>query len=197
MRLHLPDMGKGGDTNPRSQSPAVVSGAHGTLPVGKPYTDEVDFTWMCDEEVCHCAQFPTPVVYGCSHSAATSQQPHRSRRMEILKKHPEIKKLYGHEPKTKYMVAVTVLLQTYLAVKMIDSSWPVFLAVAYFIGATCNHSLFLAIHEWSHNLGFKSAEHNKMASMFANLPIGFPYSASFKPYHMDHHRNQVSRTGWP
>lgn len=133
---------------------------------GKDYTDETDFTWMLDEE------------------------PHRSRRMAILKKHPEIKKLYGHEWKTKYMVAATVLLQTFLAVAMREASWPVYLFVVYVVGATCNHSLFLAIHEWSHNLGFKTPRANQIGSMFANLAIGIPYSASFKPYHMDHHRNQ-------
>jgi len=133
---------------------------------GKEYGPDVDFTWKCDEE------------------------PHRSRRMEILRKHPEIKQLYGHEWKTKYIVAATVGLQTFLAVAMRDKSWPVFLIVAYVVGATCNHSLFLAIHEWSHNLGFKKPVDNQIGSMFANLPIGLPYSASFKPYHMDHHRNQ-------
>eukprot|EP01047_Picozoa_sp_COSAG01_P001725 COSAG01_NODE_41_length_32446_cov_41.218877_9_plen_250_part_00 len=121
---------------------------------------------------------------------ATVVQPHRSRRREILQKHPEIKELFGHEWKTKYMVAATVLLQTFLAAAMRNQSWPVFLLTAYVVGATCNHSLFLAIHEWSHNLGFKRPVANQVGSMFANLPIGFPYSASFKPYHMDHHRNQ-------
>ena len=124
-------------------------------------------------------------------SVAPPRQPHRSRRLEILKKHPEIKKLYGYEWKTKYMVAATVTLQTWLALRMANESWAVFLLVAYMVGATANHSLFLAIHEWSHNLGFKKAEHNRLASIFANLPIGAPYAASFKPYHMDHHRNQV------
>ena len=50
---------------------------------GKEYNEEADFTWMLDEE------------------------PHRSRRMTILKAHPEIKQLYGHEWKTKYIVAAT------------------------------------------------------------------------------------------
>lgn len=130
------------------------------------YNGDADFTWMANEE------------------------PHRSRRAEILKKHPEIKRLYGHEWRTKYMVAATVLLQTALAVAMRNTSWPLFLAVIYIVGATANHSLFLAIHEWSHNLGFKNPSHNQIASAFANVPIGIPYSASFKPYHMDHHRNQ-------
>jgi sphingolipid delta-4 desaturase len=66
-------------------------------------------------------------------------QPHRARRKEILEKYPEIKKLFGHEPKTKYMVAATVALQTFLAAAMREQSWPVFLTVAYVVGATCNH----------------------------------------------------------
>jgi len=130
------------------------------------YSAEADFTWMANEE------------------------PHRSRRTEILRKHPEVKKLYGHEWRTKYMVAATVTLQTVLAANMVDASWPLFLGVVYIVGATANHSLFLAIHEWSHNLGFQKPLHNQIASAFANLPIGVPYSALFKPYHMDHHRNQ-------
>lgn len=48
-------------------------------------------------------------------------------------------------------------------------------------GGTVNHALFLAIHELSHNLGFKSVLHNKLFSILAcNLPIAFPYAASFK-----------------
>jgi hypothetical protein len=69
-------------------------------------------------------------------------------------------------------------------------SWPSYLAVVYIVGATANHSLFLAIHELSHNLGFKSIAANKLCSMLANLPIGIPYCITFKPYHMEHHRFQ-------
>lgn len=49
----------------------------------------------------------------------------------------------------------------------------------------------MGIHELSHNLGFKSIKANKLYSILvANVPIGFPYAASFKPYHMDHHKYQ-------
>jgi sphingolipid 4-desaturase/C4-monooxygenase len=51
---------------------------------------------------------------------------------------------------------------------------------AYIIGATANQNLFLAIHEISHNLAFKSAFANRLFAIFANLPIGIPYSASFR-----------------
>lgn len=58
-------------------------------------------------------------------------------------------------------------------------SWK-FWAVAYVFGATANQNLFLAIHEISHNLAFRSARLNRLIAIFANLPIGIPYSASFR-----------------
>lgn len=58
-------------------------------------------------------------------------------------------------------------------------SWP-FLVTAYVVGATANQNLFLAIHEISHNLAFKSPTANRLLAIFANLPIGIPYSASFR-----------------
>jgi sphingolipid delta-4 desaturase len=48
------------------------------------------------------------------------------------------------------------------------------------IGGTANHNLFLAIHEITHNLAFKGIKPNKLIAIFANLPIGIPYSAAFK-----------------
>ena len=73
----------------------------------------------------------------------------------------------------------------------LEWSWGAYLAAIYIVGATANHSLFLAIHELSHNLGFKSVTYNKLLGMLANLPIGIAYSITFKPYHMEHHRYQV------
>jgi hypothetical protein len=58
-------------------------------------------------------------------------------------------------------------------------SWK-FWAVAYVFGATANQNLFLAIHEISHNLAFRSPLANRLFAIFANLPIGVPYSASFR-----------------
>lgn len=62
------------------------------------------------------------------------------------------------------------------------------LLVSYIVGATANQNLFLAIHEISHNLAFKSPTLNRLFAVFANLPIGLPYSAAFRvrqsPYHV-------------
>ena len=129
-----------------------------------------------------------------------TEEPHRTRRMAILKAHPEVSvdysdnclfvytpfikvtKLMGHEPLTKYVVSFVVLLQLSLAILLRHTS-PLsftFIFCAYAIGGTANHNLFLAIHEITHNLAFKGITPNKLVAIFANLPIGIPYSAAFK-----------------
>ncbi|KZO94810.1 dihydroceramide delta-desaturase [Calocera viscosa TUFC12733] len=119
-----------------------------------------------------------------------TEEPHRSRRRQILKDHPEVTKLMGHEPLTKWVVLGVVALQlttAYLLRNTHPLSLP-FLAAAYAIGGTANHNLFLAIHEITHNLAFKGIKANKLLAIFANLPIGIPYSVMFKRYHIEHHK---------
>ncbi|KAL2021808.1 hypothetical protein VTK56DRAFT_6582 [Thermocarpiscus australiensis] len=120
-----------------------------------------------------------------------TEEPHRTRRLAIIKAHPEVTKLCGPEPLTKYVVAGVVALQLLLAHLLRGTpfwSWK-FWAVAYVFGATSNQNLFLAIHEISHNLAFRSPLANRLFAIFANLPIGLPYSASFRPYHLTHHKS--------
>ncbi|KFH45076.1 Dihydroceramide delta(4)-desaturase-like protein [Hapsidospora chrysogenum ATCC 11550] len=120
-----------------------------------------------------------------------TEEPHRTRRIAIIKAHPEITKLCGHEPLTKYVVAGVVALQVALAYYLRDTPFfsLKYWAIAYVFGATANQNLFLAIHEISHNLAFKSPFANRILAIFANLPIGIPYSASFRPYHLTHHKS--------
>ncbi|KAJ5763870.1 Sphingolipid delta(4)-desaturase [Penicillium manginii] len=120
-----------------------------------------------------------------------TEEPHRSRRQAIIKAHPEVTKLCGPEPLTKYVVFGVVATQITCAYLLRNTSildWR-FLATAYFIGATANQNLFLAIHEISHNLAFRSPLANRLLAIFANLPIGLPYSAAFRPYHLTHHKS--------
>lgn len=103
----------------------------------------------------------------------------------------QITKLCGPEPLTKYVVTGVVALQTFLAWYLHETPfWSLkFWLVAYVVGATANQNLFLAIHEISHNLAFRSPLANRVFAIFANLPIGIPYSASFRPYHLTHHKS--------
>ncbi|KAL7665052.1 sphingolipid 4-desaturase [[Candida] zeylanoides] len=117
-------------------------------------------------------------------------EPHVARRKAILKAHPEVAKLTGHEPVTKYYVLAVVALQLATAYALRHThplTWR-FVGAAYVVGATCNQAIFLAIHELSHNLLFRKPLHNKLFAIVANVPIGVPYSASFQPYHQLHHK---------
>ena len=120
-----------------------------------------------------------------------TEEPHKTRRLAIIKAHPEITKLCGPEPLTKWLVLLVVSLQILCAyaVRATPILSLTFFFTAYVIGATANQNLFLAIHEISHNLAFRSAFNNRAFAIVANLPIGIPYSAGFRPYHLTHHKS--------
>lgn len=88
----------------------------------------------------------------------------------------------GHEPFTKWIVLFVVTLQLLVAfaLRSTNPRSPLFIFLAYAIGGTANHNLFLAIHEITHNLAFKGIKANKLLAMFANLPIAVPYAVTFK-----------------
>ena len=71
-----------------------------------------------------------------------------------------------------------------------NASWPVLLLTAYAFGGFVTANLFLANHELSHNLAFKSAGANSTLGLVVNLPIGIPFSVAFKKYHLEHHMFQ-------
>lgn len=103
-------------------------------------------------------------------------------------------KLCGPEPLTKYVVLGVVTLQLTCAYLLRNTSmldWK-FLATAYVIGATSNQNLFLAIHEISHNLAFRSPLANRLLAIFANLPIGLPYSAAFRVSQKAFYRSETT-----
>lgn len=167
----LPDVSRAQHTilPPGSQSAGV------TATDGKAWlpriasTPEQDFLWMHTEE------------------------PHRSRRMAILKAHPEVRRLMGYEPLTKYVSLAVLLLQLGLAVylskytSLHPFSWQ-FLLLAYAVGGTANQNTFLAIHEITHNLAFRGLRANRLWAILVNGAIGVPYAMAFKPYHLEHHK---------
>lgn len=117
-----------------------------------------------------------------------SMDTHEGRRAQILEQYPEVKKLMIIEERTKYIIGATVILQ--LACSVL-STWiqdsVAFCLFSYVFGATISHSLFLAIHETTHNSCCKSLSGNQWLGILANLPIVIPYSATFRRYHLFHH----------
>ena len=115
---------------------------------------------------------------------------HSNRRSIILQTYPEIKNLMRPEWKSKWIALFFLLIpQIYISLNIYKLSLLNYILVTYFIGATINQALFLAIHECSHNLFFKSTNLNKIFSIFLNLPIVFPFSIAFRQYHLEHHKN--------
>lgn len=119
-----------------------------------------------------------------------TDEPHASRRREILSKYPQIKELFGPDPFALAKITLVVLIQLATATLLCDANFLKILLVAYFFGSFLNHNLFLAIHELSHNLAFSTPSYNRWLGIFANLPIGVPMSITFQKYHLEHHRYQ-------
>ncbi len=118
------------------------------------------------------------------------REPHRIRTRQILKEHPEMRKLIGKNPKTVFAIFGIVAFQVVLAWLVSAQSWWVIILAAYFLGAFADHALFVMIHECAHGLLFKNRSANRLAGILANLPQLFPSSVSFERYHIKHHSFQ-------
>eukprot|EP01087_Luapelamoeba_hula_P010364 TRINITY_DN2743_c0_g1_i2.p1 TRINITY_DN2743_c0_g1~~TRINITY_DN2743_c0_g1_i2.p1 ORF type:complete len:406 (-),score=79.34 TRINITY_DN2743_c0_g1_i2:149-1366(-) len=121
-----------------------------------------------------------------------SDEPHASRRKSMISEHSKVlQPLFGYEWKTKYIVCTLMAVQLAMAFWLGNEVGSLrFFLCAYVVGATITQSLFLAEHEISHNLAFRSFMHNKLFGIFANIPLVFPYFISFKFYHNEHHKHQ-------
>lgn len=123
----------------------------------------------------------------------THDQPHPSRTREILRTHPDVRRLFGANPWTAVILAGVVALQTTLAWSFGQLGlgyWWLALLVAWVVGAFCNHSLYVIIHEATHNLIFKSPFWNAWAAILADVPNLFPAATGFRVYHLKHHSHQ-------
>ncbi|XP_028396062.1 sphingolipid delta(4)-desaturase DES1-like [Dendronephthya gigantea] len=121
-----------------------------------------------------------------------TDEPHATRRKQILKAHPEVKKLMVVDHRFKYHVILLVILQLLVIPLIPHLSWTSFFLLTYFYGAVINHAILDAIHEISHNMAYGNSKplYNRLFGMFANLPTAVPVSVTFKRYHQDHHRFQ-------
>ncbi len=115
-------------------------------------------------------------------------QVHFVRRKEILRAHPEVLDLAG--PNRWTVLAVVGLVAAQIALAALQTTWPWWasLLLAYVIGATIAHALYVMIHEATHNLVARSATANRLIGIFCDVALGFPGAIAFRKYHLLHHR---------
>ncbi|HEY7292214.1 MAG TPA: fatty acid desaturase [Vicinamibacterales bacterium] len=116
-------------------------------------------------------------------------QHHTLRRRAILQAHPEVRDLVGPTASTAAWIVVLVAAQFSLALFVVRIPWWLWLPIAYIVGATVDHALWVLIHESIHNLVFRRPSLNKIAGIVANLPLVFPAALSFGRYHLLHHQH--------
>jgi sphingolipid delta-4 desaturase len=126
-----------------------------------------------------------------------TDEPHATRRREILAKYPQMKKLFGYDWRIALQFGLTVFVQIFMAYMVRNSSWTELLILTYVVSGTLNHSLSVGLHEISHNLAFGPHRPvaNRLLGFFANLPMGVPAFITFKRYHRDHHK-YLAVDGW-
>lgn len=119
-----------------------------------------------------------------------TDEPHTTRRRQILAKHPEMKQLMGHDWRIAIQFSIQVAVQIIMAYLVRDCTWIELLVLTYVVSGTLNHSLSVGLHEISHNLAFGAHRPfaNRMLGFMANLPMGVPAFITFKKYHRDHHK---------
>ena len=120
-----------------------------------------------------------------------TDEPHCSRRKEILKKYPQIKELYG--PDIRLLPCMLAIASAQIALSYYATfieDWRHYVLLAYAVGGTLTHWLSLGSHELSHNLCFHTTLYNELLGFVANCAQALPSCITFKRYHMEHHYKQ-------
>ncbi len=113
--------------------------------------------------------------------------PHPRRAREVLRRHPEVRELFGRYPTSAVYIVALVAMQVAIARLLQDAGalW-IFLA-AYLVGAFVSHALFVLIHDATHNLIVRGKLRNRLLGILCNVGQGFPSAMSFRTYHLLHH----------
>ncbi|CAG8470601.1 263_t:CDS:2 [Ambispora leptoticha] len=120
-------------------------------------------------------------------------EPHMKRKVTILKKYPEIEKLYGYDVTTIPITIVAVVAQliaAYVFGKILtDWNWTM-IVYSYVIGASLTQLYGVIIHEACHCLAAPTSFQNRIIGLIANIGLPFPIAMSFRRYHLEHHTFQ-------
>ncbi|HSV29466.1 MAG TPA: fatty acid desaturase [Candidatus Omnitrophota bacterium] len=126
---------------------------------------------------------------GSGFLAAEGEEPHKRRRADILRAHPEIRALIGPNPASALLVVALVALQLGAAALLSRHEAPalVVVAVAFVFGACCCAMLNALIHDASHEVVLRGAAANRAIALVANLPLVSWAAMPFFRYHSWHH----------
>jgi sphingolipid delta-4 desaturase len=119
-----------------------------------------------------------------------TREPHYDRTRLLLERHPEVRGLVGHEPRTAIAVVGIVAFQLVIAWLLRDRSWWLILGASYLVGAFAAHAMFTLIHECTHNLVFRKTGENSWLQILANVPLVVPSAIGFRKFHLLHHNHQ-------
>jgi sphingolipid delta-4 desaturase len=114
---------------------------------------------------------------------------HVTRRKEILQKYPEIRNFYGYYPLSALYIVLIVLSQFVIAYLLKDQGVWLILLTSYCVGAFFNHSLYVMIHECTHNAVLRTPFLNKVMGIVCDFPLILPSAMGFRKYHMIHHKH--------
>jgi sphingolipid delta-4 desaturase len=124
-----------------------------------------------------------------THITTDQTQMHLLRRQAMRKKYPQLQELEKPRPWTIFFVPLIIGIQLGLAyfIKANDLSWSGITALAFCIGAIVDHADWVLMHDFSHNLVFKSDALTYAGEIFCNLPLIAPAGISFLYFHREHH----------
>jgi sphingolipid 4-desaturase/C4-monooxygenase len=114
---------------------------------------------------------------------------HNGRRQRLLRAHPSVRAMVGHNPWSAVIVIVMVLAHLAFAAWVAALPWYAVLLVAYLVGAVSAHAISSFIHEASHDLIFEGAALNRLTAIMANVPLVVPQAIVFRHHHLLHHRH--------
>jgi sphingolipid delta-4 desaturase len=132
----------------------------------------------------------TVTAQGAAFTQSGSPPPHAKRAKLILAAHPNVREQFGRDPWSALWTVLLVAFQVGMGIglALFEAPWWTIVIAAYVFGAFANHALFVLIHDYTHNVVFKTANANRLGSIFANIAIVFPAAIGFRNYHLLHHK---------
>lgn len=118
---------------------------------------------------------------------------HRDRAKAIVKAHPEVKNLFGHDASTAFWCLAVAGLQIALAIGASRLPWWGMLLLAWCVGALVNIALYQLGHECVHNLVFKRQSWNRVMFTITTLPMFLSGHHTWWAEHLVHHNDMGAK----